>query len=151
MSLLAKLSNRRLRAGILVVLCFVSATCSRKGTEKVESQLPIPIRHANPQFTAVPGTGTTVHEATLLIEALPTLRSTLRIRMITISAQEVEFPVTSEALFEVRSGELITLSNGQKTERHTGDMWLAPKGLPLRVRALNEFAVVRSIDLHPSK
>jgi hypothetical protein len=146
--------NKRHRwiAGILTTACILLFGVVSKELKGQQSQTPARTPHAVPAFTPVPGTGNLIYETTLFIEPLPALDSSLRIRMITIPSREAELPTASEMLLEVRSGELITLSNGVQTERHPGDMWLVSKGAAFRVKAVSEFSVVRAIDLvHTAK
>ncbi len=135
-----------------VACMFLMATtlsgCSPKTErEPSPSQAPVSTRHALPKFTPVPGTGNAINGATLFTVALPDLGSTLRIRTVTIPPQEVDLPISSEMLLEVRSGDLITVTEGRQNERQPGDMWLAIKGSRVRMKALHELAVVRLIDL----
>lgn len=59
----------------------------------------------------------------------------------------MELPTTDEVALEVRSGDILSTTDGERIERHPGDLWMVPARSVVRIQALGQHAVLRAVYL----
>jgi hypothetical protein len=134
-------------AGSLLLL----AGCTT--TESDEEEAPAePARHAQKlraplEYQAVEGTQGALRQATLYSQKVPSLASTLEVRSMILLPRDSVYPADRETLFEVLTGEVLTVNGDERKAHPTGDIWLVAKGSRVTFKAKGEIAVLRAISL----
>jgi ethanolamine utilization protein EutQ (cupin superfamily) len=83
-----------------------------------------------------------------LVEELPSIGARLEIRTMTVTQHDkAALQTVHEVALEVRSGELVTVTDGKRQEWHPGDMWLVPRGARVAFLVSGELAGLRAIYL----
>lgn len=89
-----------------------------------------------------------MREATLMVEELPSIGARLEIRTMTVRRHDKAVLRTEhEVALEVRSGELVTITDGKRQEWHPGDMWLVARGARVAFLVSGKLAGLRAIYL----
>jgi hypothetical protein len=105
-----------------------------------------------PQFKPIAGAPEGTQEASVFTQALPQVHARLEIRTILVPAgKPISFAVENEALFELRTGSLATVSDGKTEARQRGDMWQLSRGSQVTLQASGELAALRAIYLIPNQ
>lgn len=134
---------------LVSVLCVVNGCASKEPTPPAAPR-PAQILRPAPAFSVVKGAEDAMRAATVFVERLPSLSAHLDIRTVVVRPVEnVVFQPEQEVLLEVRSGELVTVIDGDRKERHPGDMWLVSPGSRVSLKVLGELTVLRAIYLIP--
>jgi hypothetical protein len=86
------------------------------------------------------------HVATLRLSSVAIM---LEIRNLVIGPGGADAIVAPErAIFELRSGGLITTIDGKEEDRRIGDFWTVGKGRSMRVKSHTQASVIRAIFLY---
>ncbi len=143
------LGNVWLRSCVLVsLLSLVASGCAAREPTPPEPVRPPRVLRPAPEFKPVKGAEMAMSQATVFVEDLPSIGARMEIRIISVRPHDsAALPTDHEAALEVRSGELETIIDGDRQERHAGDMWLVAQGSRVRLNVLGEHAVIQAIYL----
>jgi hypothetical protein len=85
-------------------------------------------------------------EAPLHVEPLTALGGRLEIRIIGVGqGTELTLPTDHEVALEVRTGNAIVTTNGQREEHAAGDIWVVPLNARVTIEASGEVTVLRAM------
>ena len=104
------------------------------------------VRRAPPDFHPIGESG--AQEAMLHVEPLPIIGGQLEIRMIGIGQNsQLVLPTDNEVALEVRTGDVIVTTNGERQEHTPGDIWVVPMNARVTIAASGEASVLRAMYL----
>jgi quercetin dioxygenase-like cupin family protein len=84
--------------------------------------------------------------AALHVEPLPLLGGRLEIRIIGVGqGTELVLPTDHEVALEVRTGNAIVTTNGEREEHAAGDIWVVPMNARVTIAASDEVTVLRAM------
>ncbi len=130
------------------LLSLAAGGCAPLEPTPLEPPRPPQVLRPPLEFRTVKGAEEAMREATIFIEKLPSIGARLEIRTVSVQPREnAVLPTEHEVALEVRSGELVTVTNGDRQERHPGDMWLVAPGSRVTLSVLGQRAVLRAIYL----
>lgn len=143
----AKRCSRRVSLAPVAILALFTVGCaSFREPTPPESVRPARALRSEPRFTPVPGAEKAMRQTILHVEKLPAVGARLEIRtVVVLPGNNLALPTDHEAVFEVRSGDIETVTDGERRTRRPGDMWLVARGSRVGVRVLGQMAVVRVI------
>jgi hypothetical protein len=108
------------------------------------------VRRAPPDFRPLGDSG--AQEATFHVEPLPILGGQLEIRIIGVGQDtELVLPTDNEVALEVRTGNVIVTTNGERQEHTPGDIWVVPMNARVTIAASGEASVLRAMYLITKK
>lgn len=134
-------------AGLLAFACTSYAPRELEPTPP-PVQMPAAIRREPPQFRPIGDGG--AQEAILHRVPLPQLNARLEVRTIGVGQDaSLVLPTDHEVALEVRTGNAIVTTDGQRVVHVAGDIWVVPQGARVTIAAEGEATVLRAMYLIP--
>jgi gentisate 1,2-dioxygenase len=97
-----------------------------------------------PVFKPVGTSG--AQQAMLYVEPLPTLGGQLEVQMIGVGQEApLILPTDREVALEVRTGNAIVTTDGERIEHAAGDIWVVPLHARVKIEASGEATVLRAM------
>jgi hypothetical protein len=135
----------------ILAAALVALGCSTKPVRELEPtpapvQMRAAIRRTPPVYRPLGDTG--AQEAVLYRVPLPDLGGQLEVRIIGVGQGEpVTIPTDHELSLEVRTGNAVVTTDGQRVVHAAGDIWVVPKGARVTIAAEGEATVLRAMYL----
>jgi hypothetical protein len=131
---------------VAAIVALTPAGCaSREPTPRPIERLPQLLRPA-PVFSPLDGTDSGMREAPLFVDRLPAIGARLEIRTIVVKPDVVVvLPTDHEAVLELRSGDIETITDGARRTHPLGEPWIVRPGSRVEIRVAGQLAVVRVI------
>jgi hypothetical protein len=131
----------------IAALSLLAGCATRAGSSDSLRNMPQPFAGGTrtpPVFQPLGNDG--AQEAPLHVEPLPQLGGRLEIRIIGVGqGTELVLPTDHEVAIEVRTGNAIVTTNGQREEHAAGDIWVVPLNARVTIEASGEVTVLRAM------
>jgi hypothetical protein len=109
-------------------------------------KMPAQIRRPAPEFRPLGTSG--AQEAVLHVEPLPALGARLEVRMIGVGqGTELLLPTDNEVALEVRTGNVVVTTDGQRVDHVAGDIFMVARGARVTIAPLGQAATLRAMYL----
>jgi hypothetical protein len=142
-----------MKNAIITMAGLLAFACTNYATRELEPtpppvQMPATIRREPPQFRPLGEGG--AKEAILHRVPLPELGARLDVRIIGVGQDApLILPTDHEVALEVRTGNAIVTTDGQRVVHVAGDIWVVPQRARVTIVAEGEATVLRAMVLIP--
>lgn len=106
--------------------------------------IPAQTPRTPPDFQPLGNSG--AQQAMLYVEPLPVLDGRLEVQIIGVGQDtQLVLPTDREVALEVRTGNAIVTTNGDRVEHTAGDIWMVPLNARVTIEASGEATVLRAM------